>query len=125
MRRGLLLWLQVRQPKQRGGVLRRGGGKVFERHATRLGDLASDEHDVAWLIALAAEGRRREIGAVGLDENALERRPGGDRAQLGVLGEGDRPGEGEAETEVERVTRHRLIADEAVEDAADTLAMGP
>src|SRR5579875_2256688 len=73
---------------------------------------------MARLVALAPEGYWRQIGAIRLDEDTIQRRPRGHLGQFGVLGKGQRPGEREIHPQVERVARYRNIADEAMEHTA-------
>ena len=58
--------------------------------------------DVGRLVAAAAVRLRREVGAVGLDQQPVARRVGEDRAQLGGAAEGRDAGDRQVEAERER-----------------------
>ena len=68
----------------------------------RLGDHARRGDDEGRLVAAAAMGRRREIGRVGLDQNAVERNVAGDGAQILRLLERHHAGKRDREPEAER-----------------------
>ncbi len=84
----------AREEAQRVGARRLG--ERLGRHAPRLRDDAGGRGDEGRLVALAAMRHGREVGRVGLDEQAVERDVAGDVAQfVGVLeghdaGKGDR-----------------------------------
>ena len=55
-------------------VSRRARGDFLQRHAAQLRDLLGDAARVGRLATLAAIGRGREVGAIGLDHELVERR---------------------------------------------------
>ena len=60
---------------------------------------------VGRLVALAAMRRRREVGAVGLHQDAVDRGGGEDLAQLAGFREGGDAGHRQVEAEIERRAR--------------------
>ena len=90
--------------------------------ATLSAQLAIDfghAHDVRRLVALSPMRNRREKRAVGLDEQSIERHHLGHFLQLDRPRKRDDAGERQVETDVETSFRHRAIAGETVEHAAD------
>src|SRR5262249_21565970 len=63
----------LRQSEQPLGVCRRLSDKIVERFPANGRQTFGGELDVGWLIALAAQRMRREIGAVGFDQNSVGR----------------------------------------------------
>ena len=82
------------------------------------GELLDDLRDVGRLVALAAIRNRRQVGAVGLDQQPIGRRGGGGLAQRFGLREGHDAGNRQEEAGRQRAIGGGLIAGEAVEDAA-------
>ncbi len=87
------------------GVGARRLGQRFGRDSARLGDHARRGDHEGRLVAAAAMGRRREIGGVGLDQNAVERNVAGDGAQILRLLERHHAGKRDHEPEAERGLR--------------------
>src|SRR5215469_13137952 len=73
---------------------------------------------MARLVALAAEGGRSKIRAVGLDKDAIRWRPGGNFRKRGVARKCYWTGEREIKAQIERILGHLTITDEAVKDAS-------
>jgi hypothetical protein len=59
-------------------------------------------HGIGGLVALAAIGRRREVGAVGFDQDPVDRGGGEDGAQIMAFREGGDARHRQVEAEVER-----------------------
>ena len=78
------------------------GGEVGVIHPERFGPAAGGVRGKGGLVALAAMGRRREVGTVGLHQDPVARRGGKDVAQLPALGERRDARHGKVETEVQR-----------------------
>ena len=80
--------------------------------------------DPAGLVRLAAEGVGAQVGAVGLDQEPVERDAGGDVAERveRLVRERDHPGEREVQAEVEEGLGVVPGAGERVQDAADRAA---
>ena len=90
----------------------------FDGEVAQPRDLLADVAHEGGLVALAAIGDGREIGAVGFDQQAVERHAARDLLQLDRVLERDDAREGDVEAEVERALRDVPCLGEAMHDAA-------
>ena len=98
-------------------VLEGEGGTFLKGDAAQLGHLIDGIAQITRMVALAAEGDGGEIGAVGLDHNAVGRDIGDDLQCLAGIVEGDNTGEGDMEAHIQQLTGGFLRAAEAVDNA--------
>ncbi len=111
--------MRKRPTKRALGVHRRRFRERFEGDAAKERDATRGVHDVRRLVGLSALRDRREIRAVRLHEDSVERCPlrnvlDGERSL-----ERDDAREREIEAEVQGARRERAIFAEAMDDAAD------
>ena len=71
------------------------------------------------MVQRAAKRMRREIGAIGLDENSIVRERCGDLARTAGVGKGERAREGYHISELDKLARHIDAARVAMKDASD------
>ncbi len=90
-----------------------------DRQAADLGEPRSDVGDVGRLVALAAKRLGREIGRVGLEQQALERHLAHRGAQLVRALEREDAAEAEVEAELERPQRQLWARAVAVDHARE------
>ena len=108
--------------RKRRRALRGGGlGQFLQRDAADLGQSGGRDGDPGRLVVLAPVGVGAEVGGVGLDQEAVERDPGGgvpERVE-GLVGEGQHPGEGDVEAQGQELLGLGPGPGERVEDAPD------
>ena len=97
-----------RQGEQAGGVLRCLPGHFIGGDAMEFSQLVVDKSYKSRLVAFASILLWREEGSVSFDEQAFAGDAGGDGAQVIGLLVGDRSGEAEAESQLERALRHLI-----------------
>ncbi len=86
-----------------------------------LGQAIDHVRDPSGLVATATVRHGREQRRVGLDEQAFERKSGGDLAQLRGVLEGQDSGERDVEPARDALACERCVTREAVDHAAGTL----
>lgn len=79
--------------EQAASVLGRETTELVKLHIQEPGDLVSRVKEMGRLIPLASECLRRQVGAVGFQEQAIRLGFSYDLAKRFVLGVGDRPGD--------------------------------
>jgi hypothetical protein len=81
--------------------------------------VVGDERHMGGLVALPAMRNRREIGAVGLDEQAVQRHEGRHLLELGGARKGHDSGQRQVVSGVQDAPGGGRVAGEAVEDHRD------
>ena len=84
-----------------------------------MGKVARGLDDIRGFVALAAIGDGGEVGAIGFEEETVERDHGSGIANVLGLGVADVSGEGEDESEIERGLGLGEVSGEAVHDSAE------